>query len=142
MRQAKQEKKIVLVFGTFDGLHEGHRFFLREARKLGDYLIASVATDAVVREIKKHSPAYPLHDRLKQLTASGLVDEVVAGDTTLGNWSAVKKRKPNIVALGYDQTALEEKLREHIEQEHLPLTIVKIAPHEPARFHSRFLRRR
>jgi len=47
------KEKIVLVFGTFDGLHDGHRFFLTEARKLGDRLIASVATDEIVERIKK-----------------------------------------------------------------------------------------
>lgn len=137
----KAKGKTVLVFGTFDGLHDGHRFFLREARKLGDCLIASVATDEVITQIKKRPPAHPLHERLAQLTASGFVNEAVAGDITLGNWSAVKKWKPNIVTLGYDQTTLEAKLREHIEQEHLPITIVKIAPHEPDRLHSRLLRK-
>lgn len=142
MREEKQEKKKVLVFGTFDGLHEGHRFFLREARRLGNRLIASVATDEVVIEIKKRSPAHPLNERLEQLKASGLVDEAAAGDITLGNWSAVKKWKPDIVAVGYDQSRLEETLREHIEKEELPISIVKIDAHEPARLHSRFLRKK
>lgn len=137
----KDKKKTVLVFGTFDGLHEGHRFLLREARKLGDCLIASVATDEVVREIKKRLPTYHLHDRLKMLTEGGLVDEALAGDAKLGNWSAVKKWKPDIVAVGYDQTKLEEKLREYIQQEGLPLTVIKIDPHKPDRLHSRFLRK-
>lgn len=138
----KDKKKTVLVFGTFDGLHEGHRFFLREARRLGDCLIASVATDEVVTEIKKHFPAYPLHERLEQLKASGLVDEAVAGDIALGNWSAIKKRKPDIVAVGYDQTTLEKKLREHLRKERLSITIVKIDSNEPDRLHSRLLRKK
>lgn len=141
MRQEKQEREKVLVFGTFDGLHEGHRFFLREARGLGECLIASVATDEVVREIKKHSPTHPLNERLEQLRASGLVDEAVAGDITLGNWSAIKKWRPDIVAIGYDQTTLETKLREHLQKERLPITIIKIAPHDPDFLHSRFLRK-
>ena len=140
MQEKRHKKKTVLVFGTFDGLHDGHRFFLREARELGDCLIASVATDEVVIEIKKRSPSYPLHERLGQLKASELVDEAVAGDITLGNWSAVKKWKPDIVALGYDQIKLEKTLRIFIKKENLRLKIVKVKSHKPDRLHSHLLR--
>lgn len=135
-------KKTVLVFGAFDGLHEGHRFFLAQARELGNRLIVSVATDEVVARIKKHAPTHHLEERLKILEASGLVDIAVAGDTELGNWSAVKTWKPNIVAIGYDQTRLEETLRKYIQKENLPVTLVAIEAHEPNRLHSRFLRKK
>ncbi|MDO8523799.1 MAG: adenylyltransferase/cytidyltransferase family protein [bacterium] len=132
-------KKTVLVFGTFDGLHDGHRFFLREARKLGTKLIASVATDEVVSHIKNHPPVYHLEERLKALEASGLVHLAVAGDKEIGNWSAIKNWKPDIVAIGYDQMKLAEKLAEHIKNENLPIAIVTIAPHKPDKLHSRLL---
>lgn len=133
--------KTVLVFGTFDGLHDGHRFFLREARKLGTRLIASVATDEVITHTKKHAPTQHLEERLQTLEASGLVHLAVAGDKILGNWTAIKQWKPNIVAIGYDQTKLEEKLREFIAQEHLPISLVRIPAHDPDRLHSRLLRK-
>ncbi|HEY4500387.1 MAG TPA: adenylyltransferase/cytidyltransferase family protein, partial [Candidatus Paceibacterota bacterium] len=44
--------KRVMVFGTFDILHPGHLYFLRAAKKLGDYLIVSLARDVNVRKIK------------------------------------------------------------------------------------------
>ncbi|HEY4508179.1 MAG TPA: adenylyltransferase/cytidyltransferase family protein [Candidatus Paceibacterota bacterium] len=136
-----RKQNVVLVFGVFDGLHDGHQFFLREVRKLGNYLIVSVAQDKIVQEIKKNFPTYNLAERLKMLEESGLVDQTVPGDTELGAWSAVRKWKPDIVAVGYDQTPLEESLREFIKKEKLPLTIVNIKPHEPARLHSRLLRK-
>jgi len=43
-----------MVFGVFDGLHEGHLFFLDEAQKYGDNLIIVVASDINVKNIKKH----------------------------------------------------------------------------------------
>lgn len=135
----KTVKKIILVFGTFDGLHDGHRFFLTEARKLGQKLIASVATDEVVAELKSHAPKQHLEERLQTLEASGLVDMAVAGDKQIGNWSAIRVWKPDVVAVGYDQTHLAEKLSEFIEKEHLPLTIATIPAHEPDQFHSSLL---
>ena len=45
----------VMVFGTFDRLHDGHRFFLREAEKLGTTLFIVVARDSMVVTHKKRS---------------------------------------------------------------------------------------
>ncbi len=134
------KKKTVLVFGTFDGLHDGHRFFLKQARRLGKRLIASVAQDEIVARIKKHAPTHTLEERLKMLKASGLVDLAVAGDKELGNWSAVRQWKPDIVAIGYDQTRLEKALRAFIEKERLPIEIIALEPLEPDRLHSHLLR--
>ncbi len=125
-----EERKTVLVFGTFDGLHEGHRFFLTEARKLGDRLVVSVAQDSTVERFKKHPPKHLLAERMAKLLQSGLVDEALAGDTELGNFTAVRNSKPDIIALGYDQNRLEERLREYIQKENLSLAIIKIRASE------------
>lgn len=37
--------KKVLTYGTFDLLHPGHIYLLKEAKKLGDELIVGVSTD-------------------------------------------------------------------------------------------------
>lgn len=134
--------KKVLVFGTFDRLHDGHRFFLREARTFGDRLIAAVARDEVVHAIKKHRPAQRLKVRVQNLAASGLVDEVVLGDRALGSWSTVKQLSPDIIAIGYDQTKLEQRLREYIQKEDQQIGLVKIGALEPDRLHSRLLRKK
>lgn len=132
--------KTVLAFGTFDGLHEGHRFFLGEARKLGERLVISVAQNSVVQKLKGRPPRKPLGERLAELCASGLADEAAPGDAELGNWSAVQKYRPNIVALGYDQTKLEAKLREFIKKEDLPVTLITLPAHKPDTYHSSLLR--
>jgi len=41
----KIKKKKVMVFGTFDIFHPGHRSFLNQAKKYGNYLIVVVARD-------------------------------------------------------------------------------------------------
>lgn len=139
MPESKQHKT-VLVFGTFDGLHDGHLFLLREAKKLGGRLIVSVAQDSTVERFKKKKPAHPLAERMRILEESGLVNEATAGDTELGNWSAIKTFKPDIVAIGYDQTRLAEKLRDYIQKGKLPIELIAIPPLDPDRLHSRFLR--
>lgn len=103
----------VLVFGTFDGVHEGHRAFLREAKAQGDHLIVSVAQDAVVEILKGKRPVHNLLDRIEHLTQEDGVDEVVMGDNDLGRWEVLEKYKPDVIALGYDQTALKAELEKH-----------------------------
>ena len=135
-------KRVVLIFGTFDELHDGHRFFLREARRHGDYLIAVVARDAVVEKLKGKQPRQPFKKRLAGLLASGLADDASPGDDTLGLWSAIKRYSPDLVALGYDQMQLEKELRVFIKKEHLSTELVTIAALHPDRLHSRFRRKK
>ncbi|HKC04500.1 MAG TPA: adenylyltransferase/cytidyltransferase family protein, partial [Patescibacteria group bacterium] len=43
---ARNAKRIVLAGGVFDILHYGHIHFLKQAKKLGDYLIVAMESDA------------------------------------------------------------------------------------------------
>ena len=54
----------VMATGTFDLLHMGHIYFLKEAKKLGDKLIVIVARDSTVRKMK-HEPVTPQEMRLQ-----------------------------------------------------------------------------
>lgn len=51
LRDKNMEQKIVFCSGSYDLVHIGHAFFLKEARSLGDLLVVSVGQDA---EIKKN----------------------------------------------------------------------------------------
>jgi cytidyltransferase-like protein len=105
----------VLVFGTFDGVHEGHRAMLREAKALGDYLAVAVAPDNVVTEIKGKICVNRSAQRIQGVRDEHIADEVVLGDKLLSNWSVLKKYRPDIIALGYDQDELKEALDTHFE---------------------------
>ncbi len=106
--------KKVMVFGVFDGLHEGHKNFLKEAKKSGEYLIVALAQDHIVRDLKKHDPKYNFGERLAHLEAEDAVDEVVIGDAKLSTWGVVNKYRPDVVVLGYDQRMLEEDLKKYL----------------------------
>jgi FAD synthetase len=102
--------KRVLAFGTFDGLHPGHLFFLRSAKSRGDYLIAGVARDAHVRELKDKRPHNHEQARLQAVQKLACVDEAHLSDKELGSFSIVDHVEPDLIVLGHDQMELEQSL--------------------------------
>ncbi len=70
-------KKIVLATGVFDVLHEEHQRFLRNAAKLGDYLLVAVETDKRVRQLKGAGrPINTLEVRMNALEGLGIASAV------------------------------------------------------------------
>uniref|UniRef100_A0A3Q1EVV2 ethanolamine-phosphate cytidylyltransferase n=1 Tax=Acanthochromis polyacanthus TaxID=80966 RepID=A0A3Q1EVV2_9TELE len=63
---------------NYDMVHYGHSNQLRQAKAMGDYLIAGVHTDA---EIAKHKgpPVFTQEERYKMVRAIKWVDEIVEG---------------------------------------------------------------
>jgi cytidyltransferase-like protein len=108
-------KKIVMVFGTFDGLHEGHHAFLKEARGHGDHLIVVIPHDRIVERLKGALPKMDVAGRFADLQALDNVDEVVISDEEPGTWEVVKRHRPDVIAIGYDQYALREDLESHLD---------------------------
>ncbi len=108
------KKKVrVMASGVFDILHPGHIYFLEEAKSLGDELVVVVAKDSTVRK-RKHEPITPENMRLKMVASLKMVDKAVLGREG-DPLKTVEELKPDIIALGYDQTfdakALENKLK-------------------------------
>jgi len=104
------KKKTVMAFGSFDGLHDGHHFFISEIKKIGDRIIVVIPPDKIIEQIKKRLPRFKLEERVSVFKTKYPEIKIVVGDNKLGKWSAIKKFKPSIVALGYDQHSLKEAL--------------------------------
>ena len=104
----------VLATGTFDLLHPGHVLYLTEARSLGDELYVIVARDSMIKH--KPKPIIPEEQRLIMVNALKIVDRSVLGSET-DMFEPLKDIRPDIVAIGYDQTydikELEANLKEH-----------------------------
>jgi FAD synthetase len=104
----------VLATGTFDILHPGHILFLSKARELGDELYVIVARESMVRH--KPKPVIPEEQRLKMVGSLKVVDKALLGSEN-NMFEPVMEIRPDIIALGYDQTfdilKLENELREH-----------------------------
>ncbi len=100
------EKKKILVFGTFDLLHPGHRYFLKNAKKQGDYLVVVVARDKNVKKQKGYFPKQNEKTRLKQIKDLSYIDEAYLGEKDMRKREKIiKKVSPAIICLGYDQKA-------------------------------------
>lgn len=130
----------ILVFGVFDGIHGGHRSFLLQAKKFGDYLVIAVARDEVVEKLKNRRPRKNLEVRIKELQETGLADEVIEGDSDLGSWEVVGKVRPDIIALGYDQEALKNALEAHVRKGGLAIEVRIMEPYRPEELHSSIIR--
>jgi len=142
----------VLVFGTFDGVHDGHRAALQQAKQHGQNLTVAVTPDLTAEKLKGHPPRQNSAQRIQALKNEHLVDNVVLSDENPNTWSILKKIKPDILALGYDQLELKESLENHLEALYPEVeteegwqrnpkkpTIVILAPFKSDQLHNRFL---
>ncbi|MEK7546926.1 MAG: adenylyltransferase/cytidyltransferase family protein [Patescibacteria group bacterium] len=128
--------KKVMIFGVFDGVHDGHKYFLSEAKKLGDHLTAVVAADKVVEILKGRKPARNIAERIAHIETQDGVDGAIAGDAEMGSWDIVKKFRPDIVAVGYDQKELKEDMENSLKNFDWSLEIKIISPHQPEKYHN------
>ncbi len=131
--------KKVLIFGTFDLLHAGHENMIKQARELGNHIIAIIARDETVRKIKGTLPYNHEKQRAKNLKNSGLVDKVITGST--GNkYDVVRKIRPDIIALGYDQFAFTLGLEKLIIDEKMEAAIHRLQAFKPQIYKSSIIR--
>lgn len=105
-----------MVFGVFDGFHEGHEAFLKEARSLGDYLIAVLAQDHLIRHLAGKEPAVNFVERFQELQEHDFVDEVAIGDFELEIWRTVARYRPDVIAFASDQELLEKNLARDVKK--------------------------
>lgn len=133
--------KKVLVFGTFDKLHPGHLNFLKQAKKLGGFLIVVVARDQTVLRVKGHKPIENEKDRLKNLKNIHLANQVILGHSS-DPYQVIKKSKPDVITLGYDQNIFIDGLTCFLTKEKLKTKVVRLKPHRPEIFKSSLRRRK
>lgn len=131
----------VLVFGTFDRLHEGHKKFIEQAAEAGEELVACVSRDETVRTLKGRDPDQSMKERMNQLAKLDKVDKVIEGDLELGSYDCILNIKPGVIALGYDQDALQEDLRRWMKKTGTDIPLITIDPHKPEIYKTSLLRK-
>ena len=114
----------VMATGTFDLLHMGHIYYLREAKKLGDELAVVVACDSTVRKLK-HEPVTPEKMRLEIIKELKIVDKAFLGYKD-DMYEVVKEIKPDIIALGYDQIHNTEKIIQDLQKRNITAQVVRL----------------
>ena len=118
----------VMATGTFDLLHMGHIYYLREAKKLGDTLAVVVATDSTVRKLK-HNPITPQESRVNLIKELKMVDEVYLGyDDDM--YKIVQEIKPDIIALGFDQIHDDTTIKNELKKRKLNVKLVRLSKYE------------
>lgn len=117
-----------MATGTFDLLHIGHIYYLKEAKKLGDQLVVIVACDATVRRLK-HEPVTPEQMRLNLIKELRVVDDAMIGSEK-DMYEVVEKIKPDIIALGYDQIHDEKKLQQELKKRNVSSRIIRLPKYE------------
>jgi len=128
---SKEMKKrtIVLASGTFDLLHFGHVKYLEEAKKAGGKnakLIVIVARDSTVEKRKGTKPVMPEDQRRALVESLKVVDEAVLGYEDFDMKMTIEKIKPNIIAVGHDQSGIEKAVRDLIYEKSLNIQITRI----------------
>ncbi len=135
----------VLVFGTFDGLHEGHKSFLKQARAEGGYLVVVIGRDATVMKTKGRLPKFNEEERKDAVIASGLADEVRLGTKApvgekLNPYKVIEDIKPDVICLGYDQTHFTALLPEKLKEMGMGhVAVKKMEAFEPEKYRSSLL---
>ena len=116
-----------LAFGTFDGFHPGHRFYLDEAAKRGD-LTVLVARDATVAKVKGRPPRRNEQERLAAVKAAGF--KAVLGSET-DRYAILSEARPDVICLGYDQQAFTGGLEAACKERGLAAEIVRLPAFRP-----------
>ena len=121
--------KIVLASGAFDLLHYGHLKFLEEAKKAGGKnakLIVIVARDSTIERLKGEKPVFHENQRKSLVEALKPVDIALLGYRNLSYEGIINKIKPDIIAVGYDQSSVKKDLTEIIARKKLNIKIVSV----------------
>ena len=130
--------KTVLVSGTFDGLHAGHRNYFQQARQFGQRLICVVARDKIAAKIKGKPPHYSEKERIQFVKQCEAIDRVYLGiegtDQQIYDFTA--SLRPDVIALGYDQTAYTANLQKEIKNRGLGTAVIRLEPFYPNKYKS------
>lgn len=128
------------MFGVFDRFHSGHRFFLRAACALGGKLFVAVARNRNVRRLKKRRPEDSERVRLRNVGRAPAVFRALLGDKKDGDYAVVRKVKPDIICVGYDQKSLSSDIKRKMKNGVIPkIPIVRIRAYRPKILHTSLL---
>lgn len=133
--------KTSLVFGTFDNIHPGHEYFLKQAHSFGRRLVVVVARDSFV---SSHKNKQPLHDEISRLhfiQQHPLVTEACLADEEIGTYSVLEKIRPDYIILGHDQDALAKNLEDWMERTGHRFHIKRTKPFQRHKYSSTLLNR-
>ena len=123
--RGRNSLKIVLAGGVFDIIHPGHIYTLNAAKVLGDVLVVVVATDNTAVKMKKRRPLHSQEQRQELVNSLSMVDLCLIGQEK-DIFKTVNHVKPQIIALGYDQTHQEKSITEGCKKIKLDAKVARL----------------
>jgi len=118
-------------------LHAGHLNLFSQARKLGDYLIVVVARTANVKRLKGKNPRFSELQRLRAVKATKAAAKAILGQIR-DPYAVIKRFKPQIIALGYDQHSFDGNLKKLFPK----IKIVRLKPYKTKLYKSSLLNKK
>lgn len=97
--------KTVMAQGVFDLLHPGHLHYLNSSKEYGDKLVVVIARDSRI-EKDLH---FTENERKEMIDALEIVDKALLGSEE-SIYDTVKKVRPDVITLGYDQPFNKEEV--------------------------------
>jgi cytidyltransferase-like protein len=129
----------VLIFGTFDGLHDGHKTYIEEAYRLGEHVTVSITPGETILTLKGYKPRYTEEERSALLRAIFPSLEIVLGDTDIASWNILETVRPDAIVLGYDQEELAQSIIKSTYVERNKTPILRARAHRPDTHHNSLL---
>ena len=123
--EGRKEIRVVMAGGSFDIIHPGHIETLEKAKALGDVLVVSVARDSTYLRNKKKKPLHNEDLRRKLVGSIKFVDAAILGSEE-DIFKTVEIVRPDIVALGYDQSHDEIGFRRELSKRGLNVEVVRL----------------
>ena len=97
-----EKQKIVYTGGTFDLFHPGHVNFLKNCKKIGDFVIVSLNTDEFIERYKNSKPIISYEGRKKMLESCKFVDKVIPNSEGEDSKPTILSVNPDFVVIGSD----------------------------------------
>lgn len=129
----------VIAFGTFDHFHAGHEAYLKQAKALGDFLIVVIARDQTVKRIKGKLPDHDEKKRQAAVRACGMADKAALGEKG-DKYTVLRRYKPDVIALGYDQFTFTFRLEKFLIDEKINAKVVRLNPYRPTVYKTSLIR--
>ncbi|PIN98316.1 MAG: FAD synthase [Candidatus Diapherotrites archaeon CG10_big_fil_rev_8_21_14_0_10_31_34] len=133
--------KKVMAFGTFDGIHPGHIYYLEQAKKFGELTVV-IARDETVKKVKGRKTLFKEKERKKMIESLKAVDKTVFGAKKESKFEILKKFKPEIIVLGYDQKPSKKELEKELKKMNLKAEIKRVKALNSKRFKSSKLKKK
>ena len=124
--------KTVLTGGKFNKIHPGHLWLLKKAKKLGKLIV-------VLAHGKHNNRPYAVASKIrkKNLEKLKIANKVVIGSSK-GFVGVVKKYKPNIIVLGYDQRIPDKITEDYIKKSKIKIIrFKKYGSHSTRNLHAK-----